>query len=143
MKSTKLFFILSIFLFTSRIVWSQKITDSLHIKYELNHEDPVSLVNGMIHASKVKDLELIFLVFDPFSRPGGEMYRYMNVYKTKDEKLIQDLHDIKNSYVNGKAEISEDGKIAKVPMWYVSSVRTFQETIYLINRYGNWCISSF
>jgi hypothetical protein len=126
----------------SAAIHAQNINTNNTPEYKLNYKDPISVVNGMIEASKKKDLKLNFLVFDPFIE-SGEIYAYRMVYFTKNQNDIDDLYDIRNSYVNGLAVISDDGMSAKVPMWYKSSVREFQEEIYLINRYGNWYIHGF
>jgi hypothetical protein len=111
-------------------------------EFKLDYTNPVVVVNGLIKASNDKDLKLIFLVFDPFIE-DGEFYKYRNVYFTKNLKHIQELHDIRQSYVNGPAIILDNGNEATVPMWYKSSVREYQEEIYLVKRYGNWYIRSF
>jgi hypothetical protein len=121
---------------------AQKENSNIGSEYKLDYKDPVSVVNGMIEASKTKDLKLNFLVFDPFI-VGGEFYKYRMVYFTNDLKAIEELYDIRYSYVNGSTIISEDGMRATVPMWYKSSVREHQQEIHLINRYGNWYIAGF
>ena len=110
--------------------------------FKLDYTNPVSVVNGLIKAAKDKDLELNFLVFDPFITEG-EFFKYRNVCFTKNQKLIEELHDIRQSFVNGIAKISDNGNEAKVPMWYKSSIREFQEEIHLVKRFGNWYIRDF
>ncbi len=111
-------------------------------EFKLDYTNPVSVVNGLIKAARDKDLKLIFLVFDPFI-VSGEFFEYKNIYFTKNQKLIQELHDIRQSYVNGPAKIFENGDQATVPMLYKSSIREHQEEIYLVNRFGNWYITGF
>lgn len=133
---------LAFLFFTYSYANAQKENNLTGPEYKLDYKDPISIVNGMIEASKKKDLKLNLLVFDPFIE-RGEFYKYRMVYFTNDQKAIEELHDIRNSYVNGSPIISEDGMSATVPMWYKSSIREHQEQIHLTNRYGNWYISGF
>lgn len=131
-----------LFLIVSSLYSQDTKINNSPIKYKLDYTNPISVVNGLIEASKNKDLELNFLVFDPFIR--GDLYEFRMLYFTNDQNGINSLLDIRNSYVNGAAVFSQDGRTATVPMWYKSSVRKeYQEQIELINRFGNWYILSF
>lgn len=133
--------IISVLLFTTG--FSQKnYVSKESVNYKLDYTNPISVVNGFIFASKNKDLKLNFLVFDPFIE-SGEFYKYRMVYFTKDLKSIEELYDMRNSFINGTPKISEDGFKATVPLWSKSSFREYQEEIKLINRFGNWYISGF
>ena len=131
-------------LFISLSSFSQKVERSyVTVNYKLDYTDPVSVVNGLITACKNKDLKLAFLVFDPFIE-SGEFYRYRRVYFTNDKNDIDALYDMRNSFTNGPAKISENGLTAWVPMWYKSSHKgDYQERIELNKRYGNWYIIGF
>lgn len=136
-------FLIFLTTFIATTIFSQNIERSnVTVNYTLDYKDPVSVVNGLIIACKNKDLKLAFLVFDPFIE-RGEFFRYRRVYFTNDKNDIDQLYDMRNSFTNGPAKISENGLIAWVPMWYKSSVREFQESIELHKRYGNWYILGF
>jgi len=137
-----LFLTTFLFLLAASLFSQNNEKKNLTTEYRLDYTDPVSVVNGMIEAAKSKDLKLNFLVFDPFIEKG-EFFEYRMLYFTNDQKAIEELYDIRNSYVNGLAVISQDGSSALVPMWYKSSVREHQEEIHLINRFGNWYITGF
>ena len=108
----------------------------------LDFTDPSSVVKAFITASRKKDILLASLLIDPEIAPN-ELRKIKNLIITKDQRLIEELYDIRESYINGSAKIAPDGKTAIVPVWYKSSIREHQEEVYLINRYGNWLIADF
>ena len=140
MKKFILLFIINLIL---NNLYSQKveiINDSA--EYKLDFTNPISVVNGLIFASKTKNIELASLVFDPFIQ-SGEMFRTKTLYLTKDKKLIDELYAMRDSFINGKFIITWFGDTGDVPIWLKTPITERQETIHLRKRFGNWYITGF
>jgi hypothetical protein len=134
-------FIFAILIFN--IAYSQKeeiIYDS--IEYKLDFTDPLSVVNGLIFASKTKNIELASLVFDPFAQ-FGQMFKNKTLYLNNDIKTINELYQMRFSFINGKFVTTGFGDTGYVLMWMKKPNKEYQEKIYLRRRFGNWYIRSF
>jgi len=112
------------------------------VDYKLDFTDPLSVVNGLIFASKTKNIELASLVFDPFAQ-SGEMYRNKTLYLNKDSEHIDELYQMRFSFINGKFVNTGFGDSGYVLMWLKTPIKEYQEKVYLIRRFGNWYISGF
>jgi hypothetical protein len=139
MKKFILLFVINLIL---NNLYSQKveiINDSA--EYKLDFTNPISVVNGLIFASKTKNIELASLVFDPFAE-SGQMLRNKTLYLTKDKKHVDELYEIRDSYINGKFIITGFGDTGYISMWLKTPTKARQETVHLRKRFGNWYISS-
>ena len=112
------------------------------VGYKLDFTDPLSVVNGLIFASKTKNIELASLVFDPFSE-SGEMYKNKTLYLNNDSKRIDELYQMRFSFINGKFVSTDFGDRGYVLMWLKTPITEYQEKVYLVRRFGNWYISGF
>jgi hypothetical protein len=123
-------------------LYSQKVeikNDSA--EYKLDFTNPISVVNALIFAAKTKNIELASLVFDPFAQ-SGQMTKNKTLYLTMDKKRIDQLYEIRDSFINGKFIITGFGDTGYVPMWLKTPSEERQETVHFRKRFGNWYISS-
>ena len=72
----------------------------LNVESELIERE-ASQISLLIFAAKTKNIELASLVFDPFAQ-SGQMTKNKTLYLTMDKKRIDQLYEIRDSFINGK-----------------------------------------
>ena len=71
------------------------------------------------------------------------MYKNKTLYLNNDSKRIDELYQMRFSFINGKFVSTDFGDRGYVLMTLKTPITEYQEKVYLVRRFGNWYISSF
>lgn len=135
--------------------------DSLAQDFDLNHENPTSVVNAIFHAAETGEYEILGGLCDPLARGDGDVknicqlgYGFSEAQKKELEENGKSVDDFKKEFkdVFGKGEIigntkfesNDYGNYAKVDFYfYPDGSNKRKETMNLVQRGNNWYLSSF
>jgi len=128
-------------------------------KYKIDFTDPESVVNAIFYSAQTKDYSILQCICDPLGKGDGDTKRLCSISKLAEqvksyggsEKTRQILDEFVSTFelgrVNGQVTFIEfEGeKIAKVPFLFnhPGGEKRSNETMNLVQRFGNWYISSF
>jgi len=128
-------------------------------KYEIDFTDPESVVNAVFYAAQTKDYSILQCLCDPFGDGDGDTKSLCSISKMAEqvnsyggnEKTKQMLSEFVGMFevgrVSGQITFSEfEGvKFAEVPFLFnhPGGEKRSDETMNLVQRFGNWYISSF
>jgi hypothetical protein len=127
--------------------------------YKINFTDPGSVVNAIFYAAQTRDFGIMQCLNDPFGDSDGDvkdLCSISNIAKQNeeyggDDNIKKKLDDFVKYFelgrITGQITYSElDGfQSAKVPFWFnhPGGESRSNEVMNLVNRYGNWYLSSF
>jgi hypothetical protein len=127
--------------------------------YSIDYKDPTSLVNAVFYAAQTKDFQILPLLCDPLGENDGDTKSLCGLYEiisntsenygTEITPIIESEFILlfKNGKLNGQITYEElDGvKYANVPFIFNNSDGSSRsnESMRLVNRYGNWYFFSF
>ena len=145
----KLFLVIALLLSFNVFSFSQTNSD-----YVIDFTNPESVVNAIFYAAQSHDFAILQGLCDPFGEGDGNTERICLVSDVADgtfegdydpeEILIKFVDMLENCYIHGNVTYELDSfdgsQKASVPF---SCPGRGEETMNLVNRYGNWYLFSF
>ena len=128
--------------------------------YEIDFTDPESVVNAIFYAAQTKDFAILQCLCDPYEQGDGDTKGLCSIPNVeKSNEYFDDSMMTKNNLEQLFVQMFESGKInnkvtyeayegkdyAKVPFYFnvPNEQKSINETMMLVNRYGNWYLYSF
>ncbi len=127
--------------------------------FDIDFKDPKSVVNAIFYAAQTKDFEVLQCLCDPFSKNDGDTRSLCSMSsllaQTSEFGGNSATHQAINQFVQmfelGRLsgpityEEIEGIKYANVPFLFnhPGGENRSNESMKLVNRYGNWYFSSF
>jgi|LauGreDrversion4_2_1035121.scaffolds.fasta_scaffold228546_3 hypothetical protein len=146
------------FLFISTLVVKGAYAQSAKT-YVLDLKDPKSVVNAMFYAAQTKDFEILQCLCDPFGENDGDTRNLCSMSSllaqtsqyggnaATEQAINQFVQMFQLGRLSGSITFEEiEGvKYANVPFLFnhPGGENRSNESMQLVNRYGNWYFSSF
>lgn len=127
--------------------------------YVIDFKDPKSVVNALFYSAQTKDFEVLQCLCDPFGENDGDtrslcsisnLFAQTSEYggnETTQQAMNQFTQMFQTGRISGPVTFEElDGlKYANVPFIFnhPGGENRSNESMKLVNRYGNWYFSSF
>lgn len=127
--------------------------------YAIDFKDPKSVVNSLFYAAQTKDFEVLQCLCDPFGENDGDtrsLCSMSNLFEQTSEyggnettqlAINQFTQMFQTGRISGQITYEEsDGlKYANVPFIFnhPGGESRSNESMKLVNRYGNWYFSNF
>ncbi len=146
-------FLLSFILFTTTVFAQNSKT------YQIDFKDPKSVVNALFYSAQTRDFEVLQCLCDPFGENDGDTRSLCSLSSlmaqisefggntATQQAVNQFVETFQLGRISGQITFEEvDGnKFANVPFYYnhPGGPSRSNESMKLINRYGNWYFYSF
>lgn len=146
-------FLLSFILFSSTVFAQNSKT------YQIDFKDPKSVVNALFYSAQTRDFEVLQCLCDPFGENDGDTRSLCSLSSlmaqisefggntATQQAVNQFVETFQLGRISGQITFEEvDGnKFANVPFYHnhPGGPSRSNESMKLINRYGNWYFYSF
>jgi hypothetical protein len=146
-------FLLSFILFSSTVFAQNSKT------YQIDFKDPKSVVNSLFYSAQTRDFEVLQCLCDPFGENDGDTRSLCSLSSlmaqisefggnaATQQAVNQFVETFQLGRISGQITFEEvDGnKFANVPFYHnhPGGPSRSNESMKLINRYGNWYFYSF
>jgi hypothetical protein len=108
---------------------------------DVDFTDPASVLQAVFDAAQSGDFSALQNLCDPLGENDGDTQRICDL-ATDDTERASFVEFFEKAKINGDVQISPDGSEAGVPFSFGPDGQE-EETMKLINRDGNWYLSSF
>ena len=132
---------------------------NIFAQYKIDFKKPESVVNAIFYAAQTKDYSILQCLCDPFGKGDGDTKRLCSLSKIAEqiknyggnEKIKKMLSEFSRVFeagsISGQITFSEyeGGKLANVPIIinHPRGNKRSDETLTLVQRYGNWYLFGF
>ena len=144
----KLFLVIALLLSFNFFSFSQTNSD-----YVIDFTNPESVVNAIFYAAQSHDFAILQGLCDPFGKGDGDTERICLISDVADgtfegdydpEQILIEFVDIfENCYIHGNVTYESRYGSQKASVPFSFGPGRGEETMNLVNRYGNWYLSSF
>lgn len=127
--------------------------------YEVDFTDPKSVVNAVFYAAQTKDFAIMQILCDPYGQGDGDTKWLCSISQSAEQTDAQNASEDAKSKLSEFVEMFEPGRIngevtgetykgaqyVNVPFHFnhPNGESRSNESMKLVQRYGNWYLYSF